>query len=84
MGFSGVENIQDYGADLLYRKYVLAKIPDFLSNIYSSAFQNMVEETTIDHDKGDSSSMIRNYWVEEEEPGPARIDTWARYRIQSK
>ena len=66
--FSGMDLILDTAANDLYMKYVLAKVPDFLSEIYSTAFQNIVEETTIDHDKGDPYKQVYKFWKEEEEP----------------
>lgn len=68
MANAGTEKIIDTVADELYMKYVLAKIPDFLGDIYSTAFKNIVEETTISHDNGDNVRMMFNYWKEETEP----------------
>lgn len=56
------------GADDLYMKYVMNKIPDFLSEIYYNAFVTLVDETSLTFDKGDSMKEIYRFWKEESEP----------------
>ena len=62
------ETLLQKGADDLYMKYVIAKIPEFLSDIYFKAFKVIQEETTITHDNGDDLKDIYRFWKEESEP----------------
>lgn len=62
------EILLNKGAEDLYMKYVVNKIPDFLSEIYYNAFVTLVDETTLTHDKGDNFKEVYRYWKEEPEP----------------
>jgi hypothetical protein len=49
-------------------KYLIAKIPEFLSSIYYESFMGLIDETTLSFDRGDDFKDIYRFWKEEEEP----------------
>jgi hypothetical protein len=80
-----VEHIIDLiltkGAEILYMKYVLAKQPEFLGELYSKTCCILIDDLTIAPDRGDDRKALRKFWAEDKEPQPAAIDTWARHRV---
>ena len=78
-----IDEILDRGADILYMKYVMAKLPQFLGELYSGVSDYVIDEVALAFDKGDSVKDLRKFWNCDEEPGAAKIDTWARYRMET-
>ena len=76
-----IDKILDQGAGILYMKYVLAKIPQFLGELYSGVSDYVIDEVSLTYDRGDTQKEIQRFWPEDAEPEAAQIDNWARFRI---
>lgn len=76
-----IDQILTRGAEILYMKYVLAKQPDFLGELYAKSCGTLLDLVNLSHDKGDDKKMVRKFWTEDKEPTPATIDSWARHRV---
>ena len=56
------------GSDILYMKYVLAKQPEFLGELYSKTCEILIDDIMLGHDQGDDKRALRKYWPEDKEP----------------
>lgn len=76
-----IDGILDKGADILYMKYVMAKLPQFLGELYSGVSDYIIDEVSLAYDRGDTTKDLNKFWNCDEEPQAAKIDTWARFRM---
>jgi hypothetical protein len=79
-----IDNILDRGASILYMKYVMEKLPQFLGELYSGVSDYVIDEVALTYDRGDSAKDLVRFWNCDEEPKAAQIDNWARFRIATE
>ena len=56
------------GAQILYLKYVKAKRPAFLAELFSKTCSVILDDLAISHDKGDGRKMVKRFWPDDKEP----------------
>jgi hypothetical protein len=63
-----IDRILTKGAEKLYIKYVLAKQPEFLGELYSKTSSIVIDNLMLSHDKGDDKKTVKRFWPEDTEP----------------